>query len=147
MARDPVLVDVKGLVPAPGGAALFLGNDTKMMSMFIDNVVAAALMVAINCEPTPRPLPHELMMSCFDGLGVSVREVLIHAFEDETYFARLYLSQENELGRSLMEIDARPSDAVVLALRGGAPVYVAADLWDTLEDMAPMYRKMQAEDE
>ena len=143
---DLIEVDVKGLIPAPGGAALFLGDGSKMISMFIDPVVASALVLAMNGETTPRPLTHELMVSCFEGLGVTMQDALIHAFEDETYFARIHLLQENELGRSLLEVDSRPSDALVLALRTGAPVRVVADLWEELEDMTGVFRNMQGED-
>jgi bifunctional DNase/RNase len=136
MGDSLIPVEIKGIVPTPGGAGVFLSDGRKIMAIFIDSSVAAAINMAMIGEKKSRPLTHDLMQSIFEGLGVTVRQVVINDYEDETYYARLHLEQENELGRSLLEIDARPSDSIALAVRQEAPIFVAAKVWEAAEDMA-----------
>lgn len=147
MNDELVPVELKGLVPTPGGAALFFHGEEKVITMFVDASVASAIQMAMNGDSPPRPLTHDLMMSAFAGLGVSVSSVVINDFSEETFYARLHLSQENELGKNLVEIDGRPSDCLVLALRAEAPVYVARSVWDGAEDMSAVLKKMQGEED
>lgn len=145
MNEELVPVELKGLVPTPGGAALFLQGEEKIITMFVDAGVASAIQMALNGDVPPRPLTHDLMLSAFAGLGVTVSSVVINDFAEETYFARLHLTQENELGKNLVEIDGRPSDCLVLALRAEAPLYVARPVWDGAEDMSAVLKKMQGD--
>jgi len=71
----------------------------------------------------------------FAGLGVKVEKVVVNDLKDDTFFARLYLTQENELGRSVVEIDARPSDSIAIALQQKCPVFVSEGVWERAEDM------------
>ena len=134
MAGD-VPVTLRGLLPTPQGVGVFLGNDQKVMAIFVDHLVAAAMTMAIKDLSPPRPLTHDLLVNVLAGFGVRVRKVVINDLKDETFFARLHLVQENELGRNLVEIDARPSDSIVLALRHRCPIVVARSVWDAAEDM------------
>jgi hypothetical protein len=60
---------------------------------------------------------------------------VVNELRDDTFYARLYLSQSNELGRSVVEIDARPSDSIAIALQQHCPIYVSRSVWDAAEDM------------
>jgi bifunctional DNase/RNase len=82
-----------------------------------------------------RPLTHDLITHILAGLGARVEKVVINDLKDDTYFARLYLVQENELGRNVVEIDARPSDSMALALQHQCPILVARAVWDAADDM------------
>ena len=65
---------------------------------------------------------------------------------DQPHFARLVLSAENESQyKKIIEIDARPSDCIAIAIQQRAPIYVSLDVWDEVDDMTEMLRKMQAE--
>lgn len=147
MNQERVRVQIRGLVPTPGGAGVFLQAGDKTMSIFIDPIAARALSLAIEGEVAPRPLTHDLMISILGGLGVHVKEVFIHEFRDETYFARLLLEQENELGKNLLEIDARPSDGMVLATQMEVPITVSRQVWDEAEDMTWTLQQLQTPDE
>lgn len=133
LSSEWVLVRIKGLLPTPGGAGIFLEAEDKIISIFIDPMVGRALSLGIAGEQAPRPLTHDLMLSVFAGLGIQVKQVRIPHCEDGTYYAVLCLEQENELGKSVVEVDARPSDCLVLAARCSAPVYVARSVWDAEE--------------
>lgn len=71
-----------------------------------------------------RPNAHDLMADSMDALGVKVLMVKIESFRDSTYFARLFLAQQNKV----IGIDSRPSDAIALAVRADAPVYIRQEL-------------------
>ena len=133
--NDEIRVEVKGLVPTPTGCGVFLSNGEKVIAIFVDHSVAAAITMFLHHIKKPRPLTHDLIASIFSGLGVKVQKVLINDLKDNTFFARLYLMQKNELGQSLVEIDARPSDSIALALQQDCPIYVTRKVWTTAEDM------------
>lgn len=130
-----VPVSIKTLVPTPSGCGVFLTDGVKVIAIFVDHSVAAAITMAIHDVKKPRPLTHDLIQSIFSGLGVSLKKVVINDLKNETFYARLFLVQENELGRNFVEIDARPSDSIALALQCQCPVYVAAHVWSQAEDM------------
>lgn len=140
---ETVSVQLKGIVPTPAGAGIFLSSGGKMITIFIDAAVASSILMAMEGETPPRPLTHDLMVSVFQGLGIQMVAGLITEFRDETFFAKLHLLQENELGREVVEIDARPSDCVALAVRLDAPLFVDKSVWETAEDMSGVYHTLK----
>ncbi|MBV9391474.1 MAG: bifunctional nuclease family protein, partial [Verrucomicrobia bacterium] len=63
-----------------------------------------------------------------------------------TYFARLILSAQNELQqKKIVEIDARPSDCIAMATQQTAPIYISREVWDEVEDMSEILKKMEEE--
>jgi bifunctional DNase/RNase len=72
---------------------------------------------------TPRPLTHDLIGNLITTLGAVLAEVKIHDFRDQTFYASLVLNQENG---NQVEVDARPSDAIAMALRASVPIYTTA---------------------
>lgn len=79
-------------------------------------------------EIPPRPLTHDLVKLSIEAMGGELQDVVIHTLEDHTYFASLRISKEGEL----VEVDARPSDAVALAVHytPHLPIYVASEVLD-----------------
>jgi bifunctional DNase/RNase len=75
---------------------------------------------------TPRPLTHQLAFSLIDALGAEIRRVDIVALRDNTFFAQVVLTEAG--GEKTAVVDARPSDALALALRAGCPLRVAASI-------------------
>lgn len=134
--KDDIRVQVRGLAPTPTGCGVMLGNGDKVIAIFVDHNVAAAITMFVHQVQKPRPLTHDLIVNIFAGLGVSVEKVVINDLQEDTFFARLYLVQENELGRSVVEIDARPSDSIALALQQQAPIFVKPGVWEKAEDMS-----------
>ena len=80
------------------------------------------------------------------ALGAQVERIIINDLKRGTYFARMILSAENELHqRKIIEIDARPSDCIAMATQQNAPLYVSREVWDEVEDMSEVLRKMEEE--
>ena len=72
----------------------------------------------------------------FQGFGISVERILISELKGTTYYARMVLQQRNELGRKIVEVDARPSDCLAMATAQKKPIFVSAPLFEEVEDMS-----------
>ena len=82
------------------------------------------------------------------SLGARVSRVVINDFSDTVYYARLIIEAENELEeRKIVEIDARPSDSIALAVQAGAPILVVSQVWEAVEDMSIVLKKMEENSE
>ena len=68
--------------------------------------------------------------------------VIITELKNSTYYARLILEQENELGRKIVEIDARPSDCLAIATAQKRPLYVTTSLFNQVEDMSKLLEEI-----
>ncbi len=109
----------------------------------MDTTVGDAITMFISGTPKERPLTHDLMGHLMAALGAKVERVIINDLKTATYFARLILSAENELHeRKIIELDARPSDSIALAVQQSAPIYVTREVWDEVEDMSEALRNI-----
>lgn len=142
MNNDVVLVNIRGIVPSEGGCTLFLGNDDKVFVIHVDRGIGEVIANFINGVSKERPLTHDLMNNIFKGFGINLERVVITALKNGTYYARLILKQQNELGQAIVELDARPSDCLALATSRRKPVYVARALFDQLEDVSEMLERL-----
>jgi bifunctional DNase/RNase len=136
MKNDVVPVQIRGILPANSGCALFVGNDEKVFVINVEPNMGAIIGMFLRETPKERPLTHDLMQSVFKGFGITVERVIITELRNSTYFARLILQQQNELARKIVEIDARPSDCLALATAQKRPIYVASALFEQVEDMS-----------
>jgi bifunctional DNase/RNase len=105
--------------------------------------------MTLNGVKKDRPLTHDLIGSVLLGLGASLEHIVINDAREGTFFARILLKMENELGKKIIELDARPSDSIVLALQQKRPIYVARAVFDAVEDMTEILErvlKQQAEE-
>ncbi len=142
MKNDVLEVEIKGVMPTATGCAIFLGNGEKTFVIYVLESIGAAISMTVNGVKKERPLTHDLIGSIFLGLGVEINRVVINDARDGTYFARLLLSMKNELGTKLIEVDARPSDCIVLALQQQKPILVARHVFEGTEDMTEVLEKI-----
>ncbi len=136
MKKEVVPVKVRGILPANSGCAIFLGNDEKVFVIQVEPNMGQVIGMFLRDTPKERPLTHDLVNDVFKGFGIAVERVVITDLKNSTYYARLILAQENELGKKIVEVDARPSDCLALACAQKRPIYVAARLFDKVEDMS-----------
>lgn len=146
MAED-IQVQIRGLVPTPTGVGVFLGSNGKTIAIFVDQSVGMAISLSLRKVKPPRPLTHDLVSHIFAGLGVKVQKVVVNDLKEDTFFARLFLVQENELGRNVLEIDARPSDSIAIAVQHDTPIFVSRKVWDQAQDMTWALEQAQAKEE
>ncbi len=145
MQNDVVAVTVKGVVPTLNSCAVFLGNEDKTFVIYVDQSVGSAIQTTLEGVKRERPMTHDLIGSILIGLGTRLERVVINDAHDQTFFARILLSMENELGTKIVEIDARPSDSIVLALQHKRPIYVARAVFDAVEDRADLLEQWRAQ--
>lgn len=149
MASAPVIpVTVKGVMPTANGCAVFLGDDAKTFVIYVDHSVGNAIQMSLDGVKKERPLTHDLIGHLLTGLGATLEHVVINDVKEGTFFARILIRMKNELGQKIVELDARPSDSIVLALAHRRPVLVARKVYDQVEDMSEILErvlKQQAE--
>jgi bifunctional DNase/RNase len=142
MQKDVVQVSVKGVMPTANGCAVFLGNDEKTFVIYVDHSVGNAIQMTLNGIKKDRPLTHDLIGHILLGLGANLEHIVVNDMNEGTYFARILLRMENELGKKIIELDSRPSDSIVLALQQKRPIYVARKVYDAVEDMTEILERV-----
>ena len=146
MSKPVIEVQIRGLAATSSGCAVFLGNEEKVFVIYVDQSVGAAITMFMRGTQKERPLTHDLLAHILRALGARVERVIINDLKRGTYFARLILNAENELQqKKIIEIDARPSDCIAMATQQTSPIYVSREVWEEVEDMSDVLRKMEEE--
>ncbi|MEN3943204.1 bifunctional nuclease family protein [Prosthecobacter sp. SYSU 5D2] len=136
MNREVVEAQVRAVLPLDGSFAVFLGNTEKTFVIYVDESVGTAISMFMRGVAKDRPLTHDLLGSVLLAFGAKVERVIINHVEGSVFHARMILSASNELHqKKLIELDARPSDSIAMAVQQGAPLFVARKVWDTVEDV------------
>ncbi len=128
---DAIQVDIVGLSTSPssGGAyALVLGEieGDRRLPIIIGAFEAQAIALELEKIQPPRPMTHDLLRDLYESLEAEVVDVVIDDLRDGTFFAKINYQHESEE----KQLDSRPSDAVALAVRVDAPIYVAPSVLD-----------------
>lgn len=98
--------------------------DRRQLPIYIGQDQARAIISVLENQTPPRPLTHDLMVNIFDEWSMTLERVVIHSLQDSTFYAILTLRQ----GETKKEIDARPSDAIAIALRTKSPIWVMEEV-------------------
>jgi bifunctional DNase/RNase len=101
-------------------------GDHRVLPIFIGSPEATAIAFALEDVETPRPMTHDLIKDLLDELGANVERVVVTDLRDSTFYADIVVS----FGGAVHSVSARPSDAVALAVRFGAPVYAEEGVLD-----------------
>ena len=106
-------------------------NDSETrFAIYVEPHVGKILHNYLTDVERARPLTHDLITAIFRGLDVRVKQVVIYDIQDTTYFARLFLEQQCGAIKHIVEVDARPSDCIALALMQGAPLYCSPEVFE-----------------
>nr|WP_262906198.1 bifunctional nuclease family protein [Hymenobacter terricola] len=122
-----MIVALSESISQPGHFALVLEEPVsrRRIPLIIGSHEAQAIAISLeNLEPA-RPLTHDLFQRTLQTLGITLEEVLITRFDAEVFFAQLVLKDH---ASQRLFVDARPSDAIALAVRFGCPLYTTADI-------------------
>lgn len=122
-----IQVEILGISTSPssnGAYALILqeSDGQRRLPIVIGAFEAQAIALEMEGIRPPRPMTHDLMKNSLETLGASLVEVIINDLNDGTFYAQLILDTTS------VEIDARPSDAIALAVRFQAPIYVSEEV-------------------
>ncbi|MBF2097026.1 MAG: bifunctional nuclease family protein [Gloeomargaritaceae cyanobacterium C42_A2020_066] len=99
-------------------------SERRALPIWIGQFEAKAILSALEAEDSPRPMTHDLLVNLLELLGVNLDRVVISALQDNTFYAILYLTN----GQTIKHLDARPSDAIALALRTQSPIWVMEEV-------------------
>ena len=108
---------------------------TKVLEIWVGVFEANAIALQIENVTTARPMTHDLLRNVIHDLKADIQKIVVSDLKDNTFYALIYLVVNGEA----MAIDARPSDAIALALRARAPIYVEDSVIDNAKtvDFAP----------
>ena len=98
----------------------------RYLPIWIGPAEADAIMIKLQGIVSPRPLTHDLLESVISKLGASVNSVIVNDLQNDTFYAKLILDVKGEQ----LELDSRPSDAIAIAIRADAPIYVEEGVLD-----------------
>ena len=98
----------------------------KVLPIWVGIFEANAIALQIENIPTPRPMTHDLLRNVIEDLKASVQKIVVCDLQENTFYALIYLHRNG----ATMAIDARPSDAIALALRTRAPIFVEETVID-----------------
>jgi uncharacterized protein len=99
-------------------------SDRRALPIYIGQEQARAIMGALENQKPPRPLTHDLMVNILEAWNMVLEKIIIHSLQKDTFYAALIIKQ----GDVKKEIDARPSDAIAIALRTNTPIWVMEEV-------------------
>lgn len=120
-------MEVKTVTADQGGNFLVLlmdDEEKKVLPISIGPLEAQAIALVLQGEMPPRPLTHDLLKVVCENLGATMEKIVITDIRDSTFYAEIYLQQNGET----LVIDSRPSDAIAVALRFDAPIFMVPKL-------------------
>ena len=146
--KEMIEVDIKKILPSPTGCAVCIGNKKKTFVIYVGPNEGAAILMVLEGIKKTRPLTHDLICSIFQGFRIQVEYVVINNLKDNTFYARLILKEENDLGTNIVEIDGRPSDCIAIAKNFNSKIFVSRNVFDMVEDVSHLIDKSeQTEDD
>lgn len=132
-----VPMSIKGLMldPVSNSPIVVLKDDDEkfFLPIWVGIFEANAIALQLENVTTPRPMTHDLLRNMITELDAHVTRVVINDLRDSTFFAQIRLN----VGTKTLEVDARPSDAIALALRTEAPIFVAQSVLDQAQTISP----------
>jgi uncharacterized protein len=96
----------------------------QVLPIWVGAAEGNAIKLAMDDAPTARPMSHDLLRSMMEHLSLAVSKVVVTDVKNNTFFASVYLTSQG----TERTVDARPSDAIALALRTNSPIYVTANV-------------------
>jgi len=145
MQKGILPATIKGVMPTSNGCAIFLGPEEKTFIIYVDPSIGNSISMIINEVKRERPMTHEFVGHIFTGFGIELQRVVINNVSENTFFARVILEMTNEVARKIVEIDARPSDSIALALYLKKPIFVHQAVLDSVEDVTELLERILRE--
>lgn len=144
--NELVRVEPIALLPTQAGCAVFLGDGTKVIVFYIDPSIGASINAILAKATPPRPLTHDLFTQTLEAFGAEVLHTTIVDVQGEIFYSRLFIKAENEImEKKIVELDARPSDCIAMAVRQDAPIFVMPEVWEKLEDVSDTLKELRSQ--
>lgn len=139
--NELVPMSIKGLMldPVSNSPIVVLKDEEEkfFLPIWVGIFEANAIALQLENVATPRPMTHDLLKSAIAQLDARVTRIVINDLKDSTFFAQIRVMVNRAGSDTMLELDARPSDAIALALRTEAPIYVAQSVLDQAQTISP----------
>ena len=128
---DYVPVKVRGVyfvstITGPQAVVFIAADNERMVPIYIGLAEAISIDIALRQETTPRPMTHDLMKTVMDNFNIKIDRIIIDDLDEQVFYARLMLK---DTGREI-EVDARPSDCIALAVRMNASIFIDPEIFE-----------------
>ena len=145
-APREVSMEFKHLVldPRNQNPIVILVNEEEdcALPIWVDPFQASTIVTALEGVDFPRPLTHDLILNAIEGLGAELERVVIHTLEDATFYAKLVIKDRDG---TLREIDARPSDSIVLSVKTDCDIFANNAICDPVSRVQDYLEEAQSE--
>ncbi|MDP9361622.1 MAG: bifunctional nuclease family protein [Acidobacteriota bacterium] len=139
--NELIPMSIKGLMldPVSNSPIVVLKDEEEkfFLPIWVGIFEANAIALQLENVSTPRPMTHDLLRTTIAELDARVTRIVINELRDSTFFAQIRVIVSRSGADRMLEIDARPSDAIALALRTEAPIYVAQSVLDQAQTISP----------
>lgn len=116
------------VVQSKNYSCIVIGTEEKRIGIFSSTETGKLMQQYLTGSSKPRPMTHDLLNCIFKGLDLKVKHVVVNDVQDTVFFARLFLEQQVGDMTHIVEIDARPSDCITLAIMHKAPIYCSTEV-------------------
>lgn len=130
MLSDLVQLSFDKILQTHSYTVVVLSTKEKRFAIYTEPSIGKTLQFYLTGVEKPRPYTHDLFSNILKGFEIRIKQVVINDLKDTIYFARLFLELSSPTIRQIVEIDARPSDSIILALMNNVPVYCTRDVLD-----------------
>ncbi|NGX50478.1 MAG: hypothetical protein K1060chlam2_00324 [Chlamydiae bacterium] len=130
MEFELVPIQFNKILQSQSYTVFVLGTEDKQFAIYTSPHVGQNIQIDLAEQIKPRPHTNDLINSIFGGLDITPIQVVITDVQDTIYFARLFIEQTIDGKRKILEIDARPSDCLTLAIQSEIPIYCTQDVFD-----------------
>ena len=130
MASELIQVKFSKIMQTRAYTMVIVGTDEKRFPIYTEASVGKLLQDTLTGVEHRRPLTHDLISELLLGMRIRIKQIVINDLQGSVYFARLFIEQHLDDKRHILELDARPSDCITLALLHDIPVYCTRDVFD-----------------
>lgn len=130
MESELIPISFNKILQSRAYTQIILGTQEKRFAIYTDPEVGRNIQIYLTEEHKPRPYTHDLINAILNGLNIRPLQIVINDVEETIFFARLFLEQTINDTRHILEIDARPSDCITLALMNNIPVFCRKEILD-----------------
>ncbi|MCX7641575.1 MAG: bifunctional nuclease family protein [Elusimicrobiales bacterium] len=102
----------------------------RILPIWIGPIEAQAIAIKMSGYPSPRPMTHDLLYRIIYQTGMKVEKIVIDSLQYNTFFSKIHIKKENG---EVIQIDARPSDAIALSVRSGCPMYIIGEIFEATQ--------------
>ncbi len=133
MSSELISISFHKVLQSRSYTVVILGTPEKQFAIYMQPQVGKDIQIYLARGKKERPSPHDLIQGILSGYDIRPTQVVIEDVQDALYFAKLFLEKTHEGKKTILEIDARPSDCITLALLSNIPIFCRKQVLEKTE--------------